>query len=373
MRSAFGLVFYALFLSATCLVTFSQTPQADAARIYAKAKARASADRVHQEAFKDAVALYGKGDYATTVALLDLIIRDYPKYANAYHWRASTYRLWHKPDESMADYTAFLNLKSGEIDEIDVPDVTEALQARAIFLRDKGRYTEALSDLARSIRLNPRDDFAYYIRVKVYTLMGLHGKALDDYVRLIEMQSEWPRKPNRNHEHIDEHLDSKDYAGALADYARLIAALPANFTEDLYMERGRLLLTLGKFDLALADANKGIERSGSAPWALNDRAAIYEAQGKYDLALADYSKSISQLSFSGWEHVARAGIYMKMRNYNAAISDYTTAIKDSTTNSEYYTLRAKAYCASGSKDRAQADEDKARSLGAKVNNPCNTR
>jgi tetratricopeptide (TPR) repeat protein len=100
-------------------------------------------------------------------------------------------------------------------------------------------------------------------------------------------------------------LVSHEPESALEDYGRAIEAAPG--LSGGYEARAQLLLSLRRYDPALADASKVVALG--PPGELNGRlirAAVLAATGRHDLASAEYDEVISRFGRS-WQMLARRG------------------------------------------------------------------
>lgn len=80
------------------------------------------------------------------------------------------------------------------------------------------------------------------------------------------------------------------YELALEVYNKAIALNPNHF--QAYLNKGAVLIQLGKYDLALEAYNKAIEVDPSHPYAYNNKAEILRKLEKYDLYLESYNKAL---------------------------------------------------------------------------------
>ncbi len=102
-----------------------------------------------------------------------------------------------------------------------------------------------------------------------------------------------------------------------------------------------------------------------------NRANSHNRQGNYSLAIEDFTKAIEIDPKLAPAYINRGVAYRKNGNINQAIEDYTKAIQLNTEyDGEAYIDRARAYCLSGEKSLAQADEKRAIELGKTPTVPC---
>lgn len=90
-------------------------------------------------------------------------------------------------------------------------------------------------------------------------------------------------------------------------------------------------------------------------------------------ALLEYNKAIESEPQNADAFYNRGALYLRQNKFALAIKDLTDAIKFNKENfmlDSFYSSRAEAYCKSGKKDLAKADEEKATELGGYVSEPC---
>jgi uncharacterized caspase-like protein/tetratricopeptide (TPR) repeat protein len=207
----------------------------------------------------------------------------------------------------------------------------------------------------------------------------------------------------------DEKMSKKDFAGALDDFEKAIQASPDNeyfklgrikaeigmkdynratahcdeldkknqLTNDVRIQRGIILYETNSYTNALAKFNEVIADIKGTPLSRIDiylyRGRLYTAFGKFEEALKDFDKivkdaGIKSYIYSGMKalkseaHLYRAMIFYGKKDYKQAILDCDASIKDDNQNSITYLLRAKSKEASGDKDGAKADYEKADSF-----------
>ncbi len=88
-----------------------------------------------------------------------------------------------------------------------------------------------------------------------------------------------------------EYTEREDYAKAGEMLAKAIELAPRNL--DAYLYRGNLNLLLGKYDDALADLNRSMEKGGRSPFNFFYRGELYRQTGRYDEALKDYRSALA--------------------------------------------------------------------------------
>jgi tetratricopeptide (TPR) repeat protein len=149
--------------------------------------------------------------------------------------------------------------------------------------------------------------------------------------------------------------------------SNVIAAGRDAFTDkelaDAYISRSGAYTKKGKYDRAIADANKSLELNPDynlSAYYLSAHA--YEKKGDYNRAIAGYGKLIELQGPEGPEnYVFRGNAYKENGDYDQAIADYNKALELDPAVSRTtwaYDERADAYEKKGDHDRAMADYNK---------------
>ena len=95
---------------------------------------------------------------------------------------------------------------------------------------------------------------------------------------------------------------------------------------------------------ALDICNSLLAESANDPSVLGVRSQIYTAMGKYDLALQDADKALSIDNKSDYAHHAKAEVlYYGQKDYEQALQQYEEAIKSNAQMVEAYAGKARAY------------------------------
>jgi len=159
-------------------------------------------------------------------------------------WRGETYCLMKRYTEALED----LN-KAIKVD----PEYDWAIARRGDILRVLGNYTNALEDLNHAIELNPREIWFFAARGETYRSMGNNVKALEDFNYAID------KNPK---------------------FAWGIAA------------RGNYYILLKQFHKGLADLNRAIELDSKDTWFFTRRGEAHHLMGNNLDASEDFKRAI---------------------------------------------------------------------------------
>jgi tetratricopeptide (TPR) repeat protein len=152
--------------------------------------------------------------------------------------------------------------------------------------------------------------------------------------------------------------ESKDFAGAIADYTTALGMSPNNHT--LLSLRG-----VAKFDSqdlsgAIADFSLAIQANPTSAEAHCNRGKAYLHTKQYDKAIEDESKAIGLDSKYDEAYFFRGEAHFGLGNYRDAITDYTKALELSPTSTRVFLQRGMAKLLSGDKENALGDLKKAK-------------
>jgi len=151
---------------------------------------------------------------------------------------------------------------------------------------------------------------------------------------------------------------SGDLNDAIDAYSNAIALNPKY--GQFYLRRGGAYFSLGKYDEAIKDFNKGIDTSpiiSDVFYGL--RGFAYFQLGNYNQAIKDYDKAIKQNPKNESAYTGRGRAYWNLGNHNKAMRDYDRSIEINPKEAYCYIIRGLAYSQLGNYNQAIQDYDKA--------------
>lgn len=183
---------------------------------------------------------------------------------------------------------------------VTVQDRAAALRKRCWAYTLKRDNDAAISDCNEALRLLPHDltnvHESTYSRANAYDRKGDYEKAIDDYTRLLQLDSD---SPNLLNSRGNAYTGKGDYAHAIADYSRSIAfnTNASKVGDVLHVgttlaNRCEARALAGDFKKALHDCDAAIKLEPNEPVPLSSRGFVYLLMGKNDEALADYDASV---------------------------------------------------------------------------------
>jgi RNA polymerase sigma factor (sigma-70 family) len=122
-----------------------------------------------------------------------------------------------------------------------------------------------------------------------------------------------------------------------------------------YLRRGRVFLSRGVYDEAIAEFNRALQLNPQAAPAYFSRGRAYKLKGNYEQAAADYTQAIQLNPAAVAAYVNRGQIYNTEGDFDRAIADFNQAIRLDAGRPIPYNDRGAANVAKGNFGRALAD------------------
>ncbi len=147
-------------------------------------------------------------------------------------------------------------------------------------------YDNALSDVNRSLSIQPQNSWAYAVRASVYAAQGRNDLALKDADEAVS------RDPKRAESYLlrgDQYRRLGENPKAIDDYTTAITLLPS--ADKPYLARAAVFLKTGQPQRALQDCNQAIDLNSNSSAALLCRAECYLQAGDAALAIQDINRA----------------------------------------------------------------------------------
>jgi len=263
----------------------------------------------------------GKTDYECQVAKATKQISASPTDSEPYYARGRAFSFLQKNDQAIADLTKYINSNPKK------EYLADGYNERAVSYKQKGQYSQALSDYTTAINLVPNKVLFLSNRGRLYNIQKAWDLAIPDLNKVVTLE------PDRAGTYVDRgrgYMGKKDYVSALADFDAAIKLDP-NDAEAYY--------------------NSSI---------------IYAARNEYERAIEGYDKYISlnttNIPYLSDGYQNRALVYAALGNYDRALKDLQTAIDLDPKDPSPYRSRAALYRKQGKTALAEVDERKAASL-----------
>jgi tetratricopeptide (TPR) repeat protein len=168
----------------------------------------------------------------------------------------------------------------------------EAIRSRADLYKHLGRYPEALRDYKMYLSVNKEDVSVYE---EISDLHFLVSGNVDDGIR--DLNTALNIDPNNMDLYYERGIlyrRKKEYALALSDFQKVIAARPVDKSASVYFEMGRVYLDLKKMDSSFLYMNKAYRIDTTNAQAMYGMAGCYYAKGNEDESLVWIEKALQQ-------------------------------------------------------------------------------
>lgn len=290
------------------------------------------------------------------------------------------------------------------------------------------QYAEALTAFDQAIKLNPEFvHLAWYGKALVYDAQEDYSKAESALQKVVQLTPTYKpgwqllsvvyrklKQPEQALVAINKALQIEvnnaqllnEKGGALTDlrlYPEALVATDAAIAQAprsaFYVNRGMLLMRMGRYEEALATVNQALEIDPSLAAAYTNRGTAHQLLRRFDAALADYQQAIQldpedSYAYGGLGHLyhaqnrsddaltqfakgiaidpknpvhysGRGYVYFKLGRYEDAIAAHTKAIQLEPNISSHFSNRANVYLATQRYEDAIADWSKALELNPK--------
>jgi tetratricopeptide (TPR) repeat protein len=182
---------------------------------------------------------------------------------------------------------------------------------------------QAIQQFSAVIRLNPKYQFAYFMRAYVYEQVQDFQRSLADYNQAILLN---PKYPEAYMGRANLKYKMNNFQGALTDFNQAIIIHPEN--PDAYNNRANLKFRLNDMQGALTDFNQAILFNPNLSAAYYNRANLkVEELDDTEGALADFNQSIIIYPKYSIAYNNRANLKNdKLNDVPGALADYDQAI-----------------------------------------------
>jgi tetratricopeptide (TPR) repeat protein len=225
---------------------------------------------------------------------------------------------------------------------------------------------EEVSAWTKSIRDDPRDNYAYFCRGCAYMTKGDHDKAIADFTEAIRLNP--GNQPGVGKPQIRdaaaaltnrgcEYAEKFEYDKAIADYEAALRLEPSDTAA--ISNRARARYCKGELEKAIADYSEVIRLEPKDGLNRYVRALAHLRKGDPDEAIADLTDAIRLTPDFVWSYVIRGGLFSDKGDFDKAIADFSEAIRLEPDSPSAYNGRADAYARKGDLGRARADYQRA--------------
>lgn len=238
--------------------------------------------------------------------------------------------------------------------------ITVLLIFLPLTIKQAGFWRNSLALFDRVVSVTENNYIAYNNRGLIYSQLGNHDRAIEDYGRSIAIKPEYADAfVNRG----VSYGRTGRLQDALADHDRALSIRPT--FAQAYNSRGVIYYQMGRAAEAVADYGKAIEINPRFAEAFSNRGIAYVCAGRPDLAVADYGEAIIINPRYAKAYYNRGAIQAQMGRMDAAIGDFGKALAINSRYAEAYNNRGVLYFQTGRSDQAILDYDKAIEINAK--------
>ena len=156
-----------------------------------------------------------------------------------------------------------------------------------------------------------------------------------------------------------EKLSPGGYPEAMAHFNRALQIWPGY--SEAYLSRAAAEHEQSQEEAALSDLEKALDLDPDSTRAYNQRGQIFLESGDTRKAIQEFSRSL-QVTPTLDGHYQRGAAYEKLGDHQSAIADFDAAIRAASDAPYAYRARSAARRASGDREGAEADEQKARAI-----------
>ena len=242
------------------------------------------------------------------------------------------------------------------------PNDADSYRHRGIVYSELGQHEQAVEDYNKAISLKNDNANAYHSRGIAYDSLNQHQRAIEDFNEAISLN---PDHTNAYHSRGIAYGSLNQYQRAIEDFNEAISLKPDNVAA--YITRGLAYYKLNHYQRAIEDFNEVIRLNPDNTYAYNLRGIAYGSLNQHQRAIEDFNKAISLKPDNVSAYISRGIAYCKLNQHQRAIEDFNKAISLKPDNVAAYVNRGGAYSSLGQYNKAREDFDKGISL--KPNDP----
>ncbi len=268
---------------------------------------------------------------------------------NDARWRAGQFsRLWQLTE------LAYRMIPLPELEDGGASLSADEWTDRGRSLVNKGFPDEALLAYTKALEREPNLSRALNNRAIVFSQRSRYEDALVDYTRAIELAKEPAERDKGLYNRAVLKRKMEDYEGAIADYTSIIEAGGALVLMGL-RSRANAYRYVGKDELALADYARAIEHSPEDPKSHEALGSTYIEMGKVRRAIAAFDRALDHNKQSTTALVQRGYAHRLVGDHEAAMRDFTRVIELDPSNDSGRLNRAALAMSLGKREAALLD------------------
>jgi serine/threonine protein kinase/Tfp pilus assembly protein PilF len=298
--------------------------------------------------------LYRRGEYDVAISEFEQVLQSQPDHFWAQYLSGLCLLRQHRPAEARSHLTACLaqgrafvwlyllrGFANGELKAFDAADADfrKALQmpldenSRYVLFVNRGvlrirqdRFEDAIADLNEAIKLKPTEYQAFVNLAQAYRRQNDLDLAIAQLDLAITIQ---PSLDQLYRLRARLHVERNESDAALDDFDTAIRLASANspLLADDYVERGRLLLLVGKHEAALASLDAALRLREAHSLAQRLRAETLFRLGRFDEVITAFDRYLETGKPLESVYRGRGLAKSELGAYPGAIEDFTKALE----------------------------------------------
>lgn len=226
--------------------------------------------------------------------------------------------------------------------------------AKARSLIQQGKYAEAIAELDKAVKEDPKFLFAYTWRGIAKSRIGRLDEALADFNEVLRQD---PQNVFALGQRANAYFALRDNGKGLADAN---AALEIdNTAAPPYAVRGLIYSDMGDQEKALAELNRAVKLNPELPSAHGGLGSVYSKLQEFEKSLAAYNRALELAPNTHSFSSGRGYTYLSLGDYDRAIADISQAISINSKFARPFVNRGRAYIATNKLPAAIKDFDEA--------------
>ena len=264
--------------------------------------------------FDIAVKAFEASDYVTALKYLNLDLKEHPKHAEGYYYKASVYQLQNNNEAALKEINTAFQLSP------DKETLTGCYEVRALAYYVLAEYEKAIVDFSTAISRNQSSPFLYTKRGDVYHFLNDFTKAENDYRMALKM----------DHQYIHaleglgrEYFILKRYEESNKALKQLINISPEN--AFAWYCKGRVDYVQGSYNDAIKNSFHALQLD-SADTEYR-RFFLFFSESNYPLSLSLLNKQVEKDPYCGMWYIIRSRVLYKKGDFAAAITDFNQSVE----------------------------------------------
>jgi clan AA aspartic protease (TIGR02281 family) len=334
--------------------------------------------------FDQGVKAYNEGELEKALDYFGREIKDNPKAALSFFYRATIYNYQEQNSFALRDINNAIKYFTSKEKTL----LSGAHKLRGDIYYKIENYEKTFEDYAKALKLSPTDPEIYIDRAQIYFELKQYSKAESDYRQALKIDESLVMPYaglGRNY------INQKNYTEAEKVLNQLIKLAPDysagyKFRARVYFEQNKydeaiedifygflldetdkgmrsLLISYSKknYPLSFSKVNAQISSNPEKELWYFIRAQLFEGKYNYKSAISDYTKlmELTDIDYKANLLIYRAKCFSNAGMYEQSITDYSEAISIDSTNAYYYGNRGDAKRLMGNFNGAIEDFTKA--------------